>query len=74
MGTVDITVETHTTSAAASADQFTYEPPTLHQELTNWVVSGALHIGKLNQDINLPEGSRFNGTASINLETQSGPL
>jgi alpha-tubulin suppressor-like RCC1 family protein len=74
-GTVDITVQTLAgTSSAGSADQFSYEPPTVHGEFSNWVLSGALHIRKLNQEIALPEGSRFNGTASINLETQSGPL
>jgi IPT/TIG domain len=74
-GTVDVTVTTEGgTSSVSSADQFSYEPPTVHGEFSNWVLSGALHIGKLNQDIVLPEGSSFNGTASINLETQSGPL
>jgi hypothetical protein len=74
-GTADITVETLAgTSSVGSADQFTYESQTIHQELTNWLVAGALDIGKLNQEITLPEGSRFNGMASINLETQSGPI
>jgi hypothetical protein len=74
-GTVDLTVTTEGgTSPVGSADRFTFVPPTIQQELTNWVISGALEIGKLNQEITLPEGSRFNGTASINLETQSGPI
>jgi hypothetical protein len=50
------------------------ERPTIHEEFKNWVVSGSLDVKKLNQPIPLPEGSRFNGTASIHLETQSGPL
>jgi hypothetical protein len=74
-GTVDVTVITpEGTSPTSPTDHFTYEPPTVHGEFSNWVLSGVLHIGKLNQDVALPEGSRFNGTASINLETQSGPL
>jgi hypothetical protein len=38
------------------------------------VVSGSLHIKKLNQAIALPQGSMFNGEAAINLLTESGPL
>jgi hypothetical protein len=74
-GTVDVTVSTEGgTSAAGPADQFSYEPPSVREEFKNWVLSGALHDRKLNQAITLPEGSRFNGMASIDLETMSGPL
>jgi hypothetical protein len=75
MGTVDVTVATEGgTSPTSTADQFTYEPPTIHEELSNWLVSGSLHVKKLNQPITLPEGSRFNGAASLDLETDSGPV
>jgi hypothetical protein len=74
-GTVDVTVTTEGgTSATGVADQFSYEAPTIHEEFKNWVLSGALHDRKLNQAITLPEGSRFNGMASIDLETMAGPL
>jgi hypothetical protein len=73
--TVDVTVTTPGgTSATGPADRFTYETQFIHGEFSNWVLSGGLDIGKLNQEISLPEGARFNGIASINLETQSGPL
>jgi hypothetical protein len=52
----------------------TASQPVENVELKNWVLSGSLHISRLNQDLTLPEGSSFNGTASINLETQSGPV
>jgi hypothetical protein len=49
-------------------------PTTVQQEFKNWVLSGALHLRKLNQSVTLPAGSSFNGMATINLETMSGPV
>jgi hypothetical protein len=50
-------------SAAASASALTIEP-----EFKNWTVEGALTIHKLNDTINLPEGSTFSGVGVLNIE------
>src|SRR5262245_30592213 len=39
-----------------------------HQAFNNWVVSGSLTPKKLNEPIDLPKGSTFNGTATLEFE------
>lgn len=57
--------------AAASASAYTY---TIGLPFKNWVVSGSVTPKKLNEPINLPAGSTFNGEAQVNLLTFSGPI
>jgi hypothetical protein len=74
-GTADVTVTTPAgTSPTSAADQFTYEPATIRAEFTNWVLSGALTLKKINQPITLPAGAVFNGSAELSRQTLSGPL
>jgi hypothetical protein len=39
-----------------------------HKTLENWVVAGSLEPKKLGEPINLPKGSTFNGTTTIEFE------
>jgi hypothetical protein len=39
---------------------------------TNWQVGGTLGVKKLNQNISIPEGSTFNGSANLTQGTLSG--
>lgn len=55
--------------ATTSASAFT-----IKSSFTNWVVSGTLTAKKLNQTITLPEGSTFNGEASVELATITGTV
>jgi IPT/TIG domain len=74
-GTVDVTVTAPAgTTSTSTADRFTYEPATIRVEFTNWVLSGALALKKLDQPITLPAGATFNGSAMLNAQTLSGPL
>jgi hypothetical protein len=43
-------------------------------EFTNWVFSGTIIPKRFNQQLTLPMGSTFNGTAAIDLATSSGPV
>jgi hypothetical protein len=45
-----------------------------HLAIQNWVVAGTLNLRKINQQITLPAGSTFNGSANLNVETLKGPI